>query len=523
MLIPYNSDSEMEFFNKVAAVRLRGHLDKYLVADDDAESVRQSRNGETRKARWLVELVDGNSHVVRLKSCHGKYLTASNASFLLGMTGHKVIQSIPENPKDLTIEWQPVRDGFQIKLRAFTGTYLRANGGTLPWRNTVTHDSPVAGSTHNWVLWDVQAVDVPEDESMNDYLTMVTSFSSVYDELSGLDDLASPVSVKSINSPRFNFSSKFSMKKKNYIRPISTPAMDLFLNAKAVRLRSHHDKYLTAHEDEESVSQERDSVSKSARWSVEFVENSSDKAIRLKSCYGKYLTASNQPFLLGMTGRKVLQTLPSRLDSSVEWEPVREGKFVKLRTRYGQFLRGNGGLPPWRNSVTHDIPHRTSTQDWILWEVNVVDIVMRPPVVNNSTPELEHHSDSFASTESSSDLSTKSDLLSRQESIDSLVYSPPKRGIGRTVYYQVADEFGNVEEGDGIQFITFKGNDVQELTRRLADECGFGDIIVCLKSQLDGKLYPLKLQLPPNNVTMNVVIVQSFSTVGSDLAPKLTQ
>lgn len=109
--------------------------------------------------------------------------------------------------------------------------------------------------------------------------------------------------------------------------------MELFHRAKTVRLRSHHDKYLTAEEDEESVTQDRNGASKSARWTVEFPENT-DNIVRLKSCYGKYLTASNQPFLLGMTGRKVLQTLPRRLDSSVEWEPVREGNQVKLRTRY---------------------------------------------------------------------------------------------------------------------------------------------------------------------------------------------
>ncbi|KAL3643177.1 hypothetical protein CASFOL_013992 [Castilleja foliolosa] len=34
-----------------------------------------------------------------------------------------------------------------------------------------------------------------------------------------------------------------------------------------------------------------------------------------------------------MTGRKVLQTLPKRLDSSVEWEPIRENGAIKLKTR----------------------------------------------------------------------------------------------------------------------------------------------------------------------------------------------
>ncbi|WOH13556.1 hypothetical protein DCAR_0833066 [Daucus carota subsp. sativus] len=191
--------------------------------------------------------------------------------------------------------------------------------------------------------------------------------------------------------------------------------MDIFQNAQAVRLRSHHEKYLTAEDDEESVSQDRDGSSKAAKWTVEFVPDSSHFIIRLKSCYNKYLTASNQPFLLGMTGRKVLQTLPRRLDSSVEWEPVRDGNNqVKLRTRYGQFLRANGGLPPWRNSVTHDVPHRSATQDWIYWQVDVVEIVVRSPTVQAAPERLIGRGDSSASAESSSHSGDRYDF-SRQE------------------------------------------------------------------------------------------------------------
>lgn len=149
--------------------------------------------------------------------------------------------------------------------------------------------------------------------------------------------------------------------------------MELFKNAKTVRLKSHHNKYLLADEDEEHVSQERNGSTRAARWTVEFT-GTSDGVIRLKSCHGRYLTASNEPFLLGVTGRKVVLSLPRRLDSSVEWEPIRDGFQVKLKTRYGQYLRANGGLPPWRNSVTHDIPHRTSTQDWVLWDVEIVEV-----------------------------------------------------------------------------------------------------------------------------------------------------
>lgn len=197
----------MEFFNK-KAVRLRSHLDKYLVADEDQQSVRQSSKGSTRRARWIVEIVDTNSHVIRLRSCYGRYLTASSSPFLLGMTGNKVLQTVPDNLKDFSIEWQPIRDGFQVKIRGFGGKYLRANGATFPWRNSVTHDNP-PGSTNNWILWSVEGVDIPEDEQLNDYLSMVSSFSSVSDEVASLDGLGSPLSnVSANNSPARFFSRK---------------------------------------------------------------------------------------------------------------------------------------------------------------------------------------------------------------------------------------------------------------------------------------------------------------------------
>lgn len=499
----------MEFFNKAKVVRLKSHLDKYLVADDDQENIRQSRNGSSRKARWLVELVDAeNSHFIRLKSGSDKYLTASDEPFLLGMTGKKVIQTLPENTKDLRIEWEVIRDGFLVKLRGFGGKYLRANGGTPPWRNKVTHDNPYSGSTQNWILWNVEHIDVPENELLTNYLTMISNFSSISDELSSLD-LGSPVSVHSSLSfsPRMT---KNSSPKRS--------AMELFHKAKAVRLQSHHEKYLTAEEDEESVTQDRNGASKNAKWTVEFVEKA-ENVIRLKSCYGKYLTASNQPFLLGMTGRKVLQTLPNRLDSSVEWEPIREGQQVKLRTRYGQFLRGNGGLPPWRNSVTHDIPQRTKTQEWVLWDVQVVEILAHPAPVPATATAVGVNSDSFASESSSPTTgSSKSLSFSRQESSDSFVSSPPKLADGRLIYYHIMDEFGEIDEGTEGLCITFKGNSVEDLKKRLEEETGLDDITVCTRSPLNGKLYPLRLQLPPNNADMNVIILPSSSKEATDTA-----
>ncbi|KAF4370305.1 hypothetical protein G4B88_012989, partial [Cannabis sativa] len=295
--------------------------------------------------------------------------------------------------------------------------------------------------------------------------------------------------------------------------------MDVFHNAKAVRLRSHHDKFLLADEDEESVIQDRNGSSKNARWTVEFVSGS-DSIIRLKSNYGKYLTASNHPFLLGMTGRKVVQTLPRRLDSSLEWEPIKEGSHVKFKTRYGHFLRANGGLPPWRNSVTHDIPHRTSTQDWILWHVEIVEIEVQSPAGRPSAPALPHSDSLDFESGSPSSPSNKSGNYSRQESTDSYVGSPPKLD-GRTIYYHIADENGEVDDEsvEGYSF-TFRGNGVEELTRRFEEETGIEGIIMCTRSPLNGKLYPLRLQLPPNNVTMHLVVLLSQSKAAKELESK---
>ncbi|OIW10509.1 hypothetical protein TanjilG_15881 [Lupinus angustifolius] len=157
----------MEFFVKTKTIKLHSHLDKYLIADDDRETVRQSRNGSSIRAKWTVEIaedvVNNNNHRVRLKSCHGKYLTATETPFLLGMTGNRVLQTNFEPGLEWKFDWEPVRDGFQVRLRSWCGKYLRANGGTPPWRNSVTHDDPSSSATQDWVLWEVRSVELKEE------------------------------------------------------------------------------------------------------------------------------------------------------------------------------------------------------------------------------------------------------------------------------------------------------------------------------------------------------------------------
>ncbi|XP_048332841.2 uncharacterized protein LOC107406111 [Ziziphus jujuba] len=143
--------------------------------------------------------------------------------------------------------------------------------------------------------------------------------------------------------------------------------MEFFLNGKALRLRSQYKKYLVAKDDKKSVGQDGDGSSKRAEWTVEVVTDSDDYFIRLKRCYNKYLTASS-------TGQKVLQTPPSPDDSTVEWEPINDGEYYRLKRRNSSFLRGSR----WRRlySVTHYTAENETMKSSLKWDI---EDVMTPP------------------------------------------------------------------------------------------------------------------------------------------------
>ncbi|KAK4786194.1 hypothetical protein SAY86_002883 [Trapa natans] len=531
----------MEFFRKTYAVKLRSHHGKFLVADEEEqETVRQSgRSAELNNARWSVE--PGKSEkTIRLKSCHGLYLSASDVPFFLGMTGKKVVLTRPgpDLDSDPTIEWEPIGDGFQVRLMAWSGKYLRANGGTPPWRNSITHDDH-RGATQKWLLWEVEAVEpaagdlVPDrdgSEPLHQYLLSVSSFSSVAEDIISV--------LGSEDSPKEDSSS--------YQLSDSGSVIEMFRNAKTVKLRSRHGKYLVAEDNGETVGQHSDGTCLNARWTVETIFNS-ESAIRLRSCHGQYLTASTSRFRLGFAGYKVsiipttcsfhyiyillyqwkmtdgrcgvcaaslfqvLQTMPKGLDSSLEWEPIGEGTRVKLKARHGNFLRANSSTPPWSGSVTHDIPRRSSAQDWVLWSVQVMELrdqsVDEEPLVPVSPPALLTYSTPSSELDSNSSAPAKSPSFHRLETRMDRVASQNAKGEARVVNYQIANERGEVMGGDMQGYtLHFNGKNVEELTRKLEEETGIHSLAVCFRSPLNGELCPLRLKLPPTTV-MHVVIV----------------
>ncbi|XP_030947849.1 uncharacterized protein LOC115971884 [Quercus lobata] len=172
----------MEFFKDATAVRLRSHFNKYLVAEDDEKRVRQRSNGASNRAFWTIEIVEENSNLIRLKSCHGKYLKASDEPFLLGVTGKKVLQAKRVSENDSSMEWEPRKDGVYLKLRTKSGNYLTA--------------------TQDWILWEVD-MDITRDRSS---LSSFSINSSVVEDYEGSEcsetSMPSPISIDEIASER---------------------------------------------------------------------------------------------------------------------------------------------------------------------------------------------------------------------------------------------------------------------------------------------------------------------------------
>ncbi|KAE8701038.1 putative Tetratricopeptide repeat (TPR)-like superfamily protein [Hibiscus syriacus] len=220
--------------------------------------------------------------------------------------------------------------------------------------------------------------------------------------------------------------------------------------------------------------------------------------------------------------------LPRRLTSAVEWEALSEGVQVRFKTRYGQYLRANGRFPPWMGHITHDIPHRSITQDWILWNVEILEHrddeplprLLPPPVDTSSSQHpinktnIESNSDDHASP---SQISLRGPIASTLEP-DNSTEGSLAAFEGRVIKYEVVDKNGDVDAMVVERSFTFKGSGVVGLKKMLKEETGVDEeFTICSRNPLNGKLYPLRLHLPPNNSAMHVVVAPQSSTAAKDL------
>ncbi|KAH9605109.1 hypothetical protein KSS87_011872 [Heliosperma pusillum] len=183
--------------------------------------------------------------------------------------------------------------------------------------------------------------------------------------------------------------------------------MEFFKRAKVFRLKcGHHNKYLVVDKDDENmVKQSSRGSSTNAHWSIEPVEGKTG-VVRFRSCHTfKYLAITDDAFLTGMTGKRVTQRL--RLDPTVEWEPVKEGPYVKLKSPTGTLLRANTWVPPWTNSVTHDSPTNwTGSEKMVLWIVDIVELDYNS---NRGNKDAAHQVNASPSADISPSLSSVKD------------------------------------------------------------------------------------------------------------------
>ncbi|KAL8240731.1 hypothetical protein R6Q59_014086 [Mikania micrantha] len=176
----------MEILQNEMIIRLQNNQGKYLIAQQDEESVSKSRDGTTKNAQWKIEMHDEES--IYLKSCYGKYLTASNQPSIPGVVARnlKVTQTQPEK-RNTSHLWLPVsrydpQEPHLVWLTTLHNTYLRAHSGPLPLGNMITHDllrKDMPNPRNKRILWHIEIVESPSNTLKHSESVIFRIFSSV--------------------------------------------------------------------------------------------------------------------------------------------------------------------------------------------------------------------------------------------------------------------------------------------------------------------------------------------------------
>ncbi|KAF0901545.1 hypothetical protein E2562_003523 [Oryza meyeriana var. granulata] len=246
--------------------------------------------------------------------------------------------------------------------------------------------------------------------------------------------------------------------------------MEQFHDGHHVWLRSRvHGTYLRADDDGSSVSLHQVRASVHAAWAVHILHLDGGDILMLQSAAnGRYLAATNAWARNSVTLHD-LNRLPSL---TVGWFAVRSGSEddVLLRHTSGRFLRADD-----RNLIVDMFDgRRPITRQWVVEAI--------PP----------------------------------RDSIPNLPYSSTRAFIsGCRISYVRASPQGNFSPTAWRWFL-FNGRSVFYLRNRLAGHLGFrvaSDVIMCVRAGFFGRLTPLVTDLPPNNVTMEIVVLTA-RTIG---------
>ncbi|KAF0925337.1 hypothetical protein E2562_016029 [Oryza meyeriana var. granulata] len=306
--------------------------------------------------------------------------------------------------------------------------------------------------------------------------------------------------------------------------------MEIFENARSVRLKSHLGTYLCALDDcgGEAVSH---GYRRNCRGTVWAVETFGDEYVRLQGQRGLYLCATEIPAALdGCRGSAaccwVIQGLPSNPnDGSFLWTPRWEGEHLTLTGLYGRLLRARFGLTPQENAVTvdHDaVPEESS------WVVEVVPAEAAPPMPRRCRAQsCDARLEATASepdTASSAFVrfySAKESKMMKPPEEEPPSEAPPCAPVPRTIFYNTARDDGGVDDFDEgtWKYFTFNEQSLAALRRRLEEETRRDDFVVCRRrcAAPPPGLFPVVLDLPPGNRDMEFVLILGSSRAASGL------
>nr|CAB3469780.1 unnamed protein product [Digitaria exilis] len=272
--------------------------------------------------------------------------------------------------------------------------------------------------------------------------------------------------------------------------------MDLFPDRAHVRLRSRvRGAYLHADEDGVSVSLRARRASLNTAWQVHRVPRDDGFTYVLlhSAAYGRYLARSPGEAPRGHRGNGAylrLYRTPEQED--VLWVAIRYGDHVRLRHVSYSLLRANGRYRRWLNgvSVDNDAGNQSTMTHW---RVEAIPPRAQPPALPLPTPGSNGYH------------------LCGSEHFVPLQQHPEE--LRRIIVYVQVDDLVNYDPLARRTF-WFHGRSVSNLRNSLANhlnEDSVDNITACVRAGSRGRLTPLVVDLPRNQVPMFIIVLTTGS------------